>query len=698
MNDEDPRCTCLEYIPGEIIVIRWRSEESEIVGSRFELGEVVESIPLDPISPRYRVIERIAVPVGLELRYIRIISRQESTISESLNYIGEWNSATRSVSVNGHNGTYISALADGSYPQSFVVPSLDLERPLLVAVDVEEAHCRQVLAAASASAKKYGGSAARLIGLYRQASSTTVGLYEYLGLIAELNKFEQCPDAITMSVDFGLACLRRGSGVRDSNPVTGMASVASYSFPVFEASLSIILGNCRNKPSHFGRFSGETDAPAVFAAAGNRMSKSGPTLRLAYPALRPEIIAVTHAEGDTNQGFGPSKTSDLPLGYDLKPVFAVSEPMAQQAKAPVGGTSFAAPWAASWYLCERSKIGPNRELQALFSGPLARVATLQQLSERVRFKHSVGQQVTLSPIQLLPSVVGLPHRDPHWVLGLAADLIDRLNREFSGFEFGLTGSAVALMTSAGKSDLVVSVRPSDIDLIYYSANPPSAEIANRISARASQFFSPLFHVKEGIPVELSSIDGRIAPLALLQCIIPVTSMVLTSSGLIDAWGGRDDINAGTIRCIQPLVNEKFKNPQATAEQFARFPSFLVGLTVAFRLWTQWAYRSDGEQNRPCPDLEVSLSDGIRDVLKVEPPAIWTSRTRQRIGKLAKALRETSTAVAQHPGMIQPKNLGESIATLVKVTSASYEQNSSAPAWLSTLFDETAKLTQQLKSL
>jgi hypothetical protein len=607
-------------------------------------------------------------------------------------------SAAQSVLVNGYRGTYISAVADGSFPQSFEVPPLDLERPLLVAVDVEEAHCRQVLVAASASAQKYGGSEARLIGLYRQASSTTVGLYEYLSLIAELNKFEQCPDAITISVDFGLACLRRGDGIRDSNPVTGTASIASYSFPVFEASLSIILTNCRKKPSHFGRLTGETDAPAIFAAAGNRASKSGPTLRLAYPALRPEIIAVTHAEGDTNKGFGPSKTSDLPLGYDLKPVFAVSESMAQQAKAPVAGTSFAAPWAASWYLCERSRIGPNRELQRLFAGPLARIATLQQISGRVCFRHSDGQKATFSPIQLLPNVVGSPYREPHWVLGLAADLIDRLNSEFPGFEFGLTGSTVALLTSAGKSDLVVRLRPGDIDLIYYSADPPSADIANLIPARASQLFSPLFHGKDKIPVELSSIDGRIAPLALLQCIIPVTSMVLTSSGLIDAWGGRDDINVGTIRCIQPPMSEKFRNPQATAEQFARLPSFLVGLTVACRLWTQWTHRSDDEQNRPCPDLEVSLSDGIGKVVEVEPPAIWTLRSRQRIGKLAEVVKEASSAVAQHSGIIQPKNLVDSITTLVNVTSASYGQDSSVPAWLSPLFDEAANLTHQLNSL
>jgi hypothetical protein len=416
MDEENPSCTCLEYIPGEIVVIRWRSDKSEIFGSRFELGEVVGAIPLDPISSRYRVIERISVPVGLELRYLRMLSRQESVISESLNYIGECGSALQSVSARGYSGSYISALLDGSYAESREAPTLDLDHPLFVAVDVENRHCRKVLAAALASAKTYGHPDARFIGLYRDASSTTVGLYEYLGLIAELIKFEQCPDAITMSVDFGLACLRRGTGERDNNPVPGLASVASYSFPTFEVTLSIILSNCRNKPSHFGRLTGETAAPAIFAAAGNRMSKLGPTLRLAYPALRPEIIAVTHAEGDTSQGFRPSKTSDLPLIYDLKPVFAVSERMAQQAQAPVDGTSFAAPWAASWYICQRIQVGPDRELQRLFSGPLARIAALSQLSDKVRFNHTDPQQAAYSPIQVLPQDFATPRRETRWVL------------------------------------------------------------------------------------------------------------------------------------------------------------------------------------------------------------------------------------------------------------------------------------------
>ena len=111
-------------------------------------------------------------------------------------------------------------------------------------------------------------------------------------------------------------------------------------------------------------------------------------------------------------------------------------------------------------------------------------------------------------------------------------------------------------------------------------------------------------------------------------------MGLTSSGLIDAWGGLEDIESRAIRILQPPQGEQFRNPQATAEQFALLPSFLVGLTVACRLWTRWVHRREEEQRKRCPDLEYSLSGAIGKILKVEKPINWTPRIHQRVTKLA----------------------------------------------------------------
>jgi hypothetical protein len=148
-------------------------------------------------------------------------------------------------------------------------------------------------------------------------------------------------------------------------------------------------------------------------------------------------------------------------------------------------------------------------------------------------------------------------------------------------------------------------------------------------------------------------------------------MVLTSSGLIDAWGGLEDIESRAIRILQPPQGEQFRNPQATAEQFALLPSFLVGLTVACRLWTRWVHRREEEQRKRCPDLEYSLSGAIGKILKVEKPINWTPRIHQRVTKLANVLRDTPTVVGQQQRQIMPQNLRDSIAALVDVVSASY---------------------------
>ena len=682
-SSEEPDCACLEYIPGEILVIRWRSEEAQVFGSRVELGEVAGVILLDPISARYRIIERVAVPVGLELRYLQMLGRQEDTLAASLNYLGQRDSATRVLSSGAYPGTYISAQSDGSCVHLLGTPEVDLDRPLLIAVDVDEQHCRRVVEAAIASSKHYGHPNMRFIGIYRDAASTTVGLYDYLSLLADLTNFEQCPDAITMSVDFGLACLRRSGGGRDENPIRGSASVASYSFPVFEVSLSIIMSICRNKVSYFGRLAGVKSEPAIFAAAGNRTSKTTPTLRLAYPALRPEIIAVTHAGGNATQGFGPSKTSDLPLVYDAKPVFAVAETMAHQANAPIDGTSFAAPWAASWYICERIAIGPEKSLQKLFSSPLARIAALQRLSKRIRFRHD-NEHATYSPIQLLPDRITALRRQPSSMLDRAASLIGHLNNEFTGFEFALTGSAVPLLLASGATDLPLHVAPSDIDLIYYSADPMCPEKATIISKLAKSLFNPLFQRYEHLSIELSSIDGRVAPLTLMQCVIPAASMVLTSSGLVDTWGGIEDIENGVIRCLQPIGSQKKRNPQAVLEQFALLPSFLVALTVVCRLWLQWADRSAAEPHSPSPDLKLSLSTDIYDAAKIDKATMWTERTFRRIEKLVQLMEEISVITIQPVGHTQLRNCRHSIAALVSVTSDSYKGIGVQPEILSRL--------------
>ena len=338
--------------------------------------------------------------------------------------------------------------------------------------------------------------------------------------------------------------------------------------------------------------------------------------------------------------------------------------MAQAANAPVDGTSYAAPWAASWYLCQRIDAQSDPSRSRLFFDPLGRIAALQRLSERVSIEPDERPKYVPSPINLLPARLSRVGGQYHKALDLAAGAISCLNREFAGFEFGVTGSAVALLTAAGPADAAAQVRPGDIDLVYYALGAPSGEIRDRIVARAAELLSSLFPGDESLPVELTSVDGRVAPLALLQCVIPAAATVLTSAGLIDVWGGRLDIEMGIIRCLQPTSNGA-RNPQATAENFARLPSYLVCLAVAGRLWTQWA-RSDRRHSRSCPDLEVNLSPAIEEVMAIEEPAAWGERTHRRFAKLVEVVAVGASSAEQLQSVEAPEKLMSSLTCLVEL--------------------------------
>ena len=90
MIDPDETGVCLKWVPGEILAVRRRPDASDPVGSRFELGEIAESVPLEPVNDgQYYAIERLTVPVGLELHFLHLLARQRDVLAESLNYLGK---------------------------------------------------------------------------------------------------------------------------------------------------------------------------------------------------------------------------------------------------------------------------------------------------------------------------------------------------------------------------------------------------------------------------------------------------------------------------------------------------------------------------------------------------------------------------------------------------------------------------------
>jgi hypothetical protein len=105
----------------------------------------------------------------------------------------------------------------------------------------------RVLKSAAAAALAYKTPVdTTLLGLYRPVRATTFGIYEYLALVAKLVEIGLCPDAIVMSEDFAVACLEP-IAIGGINPLHGVASLACYSFPIFETTLSVTLSTVRKK-------------------------------------------------------------------------------------------------------------------------------------------------------------------------------------------------------------------------------------------------------------------------------------------------------------------------------------------------------------------------------------------------------------------------------------------------------------------
>ena len=654
--------TCLRYVPGEVLSLRVRHVEEAAKGSRFELGEVIESIPLNyPVDGRRHVLERIAVPVGLELRFLQLFARQGSTFAESLNYLGRNTSASvlNDRAVGSNDPLWMIRDSSSAPSLSDSPPALEPWRPLIVAVDTSPAHCSQVLEAAAAALKLYQRrSSDMLVGICGSITATTFGLYEYLKLAAKLIDLDRCPDALVMSVDFGIACLEP-TEVGGANPIDGLGSLASYSFPVFEVAMQLITEALATKSSALSDMTGIIARPPIFAAAGNSDAVVGKRQRLAYPALRPEIVAVTHAaQSDEQSDWGPSVTSDLPLCHDLKPIFGVPEELARTNQAPVNGTSFAAPWCAAWYTSVRMNLDPADPINRALAAPLARMATLQRLCRPGRLVSEIKGVKRSTPICLLPSdslYIGASDSK----LAVAAAILSDLNATFPKWEFAITGSAPALLVAAMDREGPASPEPSDIDLTYSGNETLEKSEYDKICELAAIKLGSMFG-RPKVDIELTSTAGRVAPFALFQSVIPSAAMFLTAGGLLDAWQGRADIEGGSISVLDPTPGTLFRHPHAISEQYARLPSLLVAMSLTCRLQTAWLRFPRGN----FPDLAHPCEELLRSALREDLVPRWTQRLRDRLNKFTAAMSQYIDAVRDvRPGSSAAQNFRRALSAL-----------------------------------
>lgn len=648
--------SCLRSIPGQVLALRRRRERKRDEGRRsnVELGSVVDSVALEPPSDagEYRTLDLIRTPPGLELRYLDVLQRNPSVLATSLHFTGQVAQQT------------VDSVAQVSGSPSWVRLTTDLQlqgladlgqllgRNVVLTVDVSESHTKAVLTAAAKAANycehsEHTGSL-EFVGIRALVQNNLIGLYEYAKAFAQLGNVSCNRLALVMPVDFGRACLHSPDGQR--NPVQGAAAVAAYSIPLLELALRISLRACARRlaPAHRGY-----RLPAVFAAAGNREPTGQLRHRLAYPALRPECIAVTHC-----MTVGPMRTpnasSDLPISHDTKPVFALDEAVAKKSGAETSGTSFAAPWYATWALCDGSDFDAVELL-----GPFARQARATSMATPINLVgqfhgRNVAQRAFLIDDKRRPSA-----SKGQGLVYLLVQAVSHVNEAFDDAEFAITGSAATLAYFQGLRSPAESFflcPPSDIDVVYTSEGPLSDRRLNLVRTWFQNELRDVVRVRR-LEVDIQDIDGRVAPLSLCQCIVPSTAMFITEAGLLDVWGGAEDLGQGKLRVLMPSgMGSDAAHPQAIVERFAQFPSLLIALNSALRL-----HEVASKLATPTAvDLAEDYSSVLRACILLDGSHALSPATLYRLQKLAGLLPSNLNGPA-----VLPPNVAQMLRVLTR---------------------------------
>jgi hypothetical protein len=665
---------CLSSIPGEILVIRWKNNKQESSDrSRFELGEVTRSVPLERPNAQgnQRLLQIVSVPIRQELRYLDLLSRERGVLKTSLNYTGQLSSNTAVESQKANEKStkvewYIFDTNKGLLNKSDAIPPVS--GPVIVAVDVRENHCKDVLEAASLSWKVHNESINRLsqdstfLGLIRWVPTTTVGLFDYIDAFTKLTELKRCPDAIVTSVDLGRACLRQvkrdGSelgGQGGENPWDGSAALAAYSFPAAELAFRIILRDClKNKCTSLKEQAEYTGygLPIVFSAAGNHLTTLPKRQRLAYPALLPEFVATTFCQRDVDSDVVPTEYVEMPLAHDIKPILAVESSKASSSGAKTEGTSYAAPWCAGWWIANlyADKDHVNWEPEALFA-PLARNAWIQKITRPSRMVAEIDKERRSTPVCVLGDDLTAARRssgDCESRTDMLANRLRTINRQLPFAEIALTGSLVTLIVASDRYTYEIGNKtnilldPGDIDVVFFAEVSLNALQEEQIRTKVTWALADILLRSESPRrIEVHHIDARVAPISLFQAVIPALSMLLTSEGLLDVWGGVRDINKSTVSVIMPVSETKLlRNPQAYIDRYARLPSVLAAISIVLRL--RVLQMSSGLE--PEVELQSNLASLIQELIHLEGEYVNRSAVIVRLRKINELIDKAGSSI------------------------------------------------------
>ena len=442
-----------------------------------------------------------------------------------------------------------------------------LDAGIIVAVDVEDGHCHDVIASivAGFNHAKPRPDAQRpgIVGFTASApTGRFVDVFSFSERLLRMAEFvgpkygeKIAVRAINMSVDFGQIL----PGYYEELSTGADYPCAIASIPVLDRIFEIVTENLAqetelSEKTRNGRpFVTRAEGPALFAAAGNRSQYGGYAhVRLGYPAIRPETFAVTFVESDSTSGFRIADAVEAPATSVLKPCFAV--PVNQASGSRTDGSSFACAWAAGYY----AALNANSISKLAKLGPMSRIAWLMRRSARC--------SLSLNELSdLLPSHVEVLRQDgidsereqaaEGHATGLAGELLGTLERRFHA-DICLYGSMATVnewLRLHGKT--FASIHPDflkdlgDIDLIYTRGLGTEARECVNDSARRwlQGQIKRAWILDRKRPVELHAVSGLIGVAERLRSVTPCTKIIITGAGLIDVWGGLKDLELGQIR-------------------------------------------------------------------------------------------------------------------------------------------------------
>ncbi|QFP75037.1 hypothetical protein [Deinococcus sp. AJ005] len=581
---------CLKFAPGTVLSLeRHLLPPPELLPIEARHTGTSPSIGLhDPAWTLYSPATRLALRVyftapGSELALATWLNARSNVVVTSLNFTGtiqqsvgdeggdrDWNApvgpicAMRlDVDVRGDRAWRKAVAMSG------IVHSLSVDdvtpRPVVVVIDLGQKHCKDVMIAVADAFvdERVGDEAGELsvLGYYLEGyrgSPTTIDLWSFCALGLAVCDANARVSAVNFSLDMGWWC-----GDRSGMP-SPLGSIVQ-SFPIFESILEEMdASRVRRGDGH----------PMLFAAAGNRQGNDGNLQdrqwRLAYPAVLPQVVAVTQLQSGVLSNY-----MDWPAVGPLKPCFG--EEMRTETPAQfIRGSSFASPaLAGRWVVLETRHSAHH----------LPRFAKLAQLVQcapdfvelTAESPRMYGEPwVTPSVRRLVAQAVSV--RNGSGLRGL----VEALNSVSSEHEFLLTGSAAfidAYMQRNSNLDLKAALDLiGDLDFLY-TGSDLKPHVYDLIRSTADAWsIKRAFFISPKLRINVHALRSWAGSLHLLQCVVPEASMFVTAGGSIRSWSvlPAKDSGRSEIRLFAPPDKVWEWNPQ--------FRSGAAGMAHGLLVW------------------------------------------------------------------------------------------------------------------